>query len=124
MNEQATLFLTELEEALKARARLGQPIGYLELAGTLAMAGPQRIHRLTQALEVLARRDHAAGRPLLATLAVGRSGIPGRGFFQLLQRIGGYRGPDEGVEARRWHGEALAAAVAYWGRSGCGSLGA
>ena len=90
MNEQATLFLTELEVALKARARLGQPVGYLELAGILAMAGPQRIHRLTQALEVLARRDHAAGRPLLATLAVGRSGIPGRGFFQLLESHGGY----------------------------------
>lgn len=116
MNEQALLFLTELEVALKGRARLGRPIGYLELAGELAMAGPHRIHRLTQALEVLARRDQAAGRPLLATLAVGRSGIPGRGFFELLGTLGAYRGPQEGDEARRWHAQALAAAVAYWGR--------
>jgi hypothetical protein len=118
MNEQGALFLAELEVALKAQARLGRPAGYLELAGAMALAGPHRIHRLTQALEVLARRDHAAGRPLLSALAVGRSGIPGRGFFQLLQSLGLYQGPDEGVEAKRWHSEALAAAVAYWSRPG------
>lgn len=115
MSEAAKLLLAELEAALRAQARLGRPIGYLALAAKLMLAGPHRIHRLTQALEVLARRDLAAGRPLLATLAVSRSGIPGRGFFQLLSSLGGYQGPEEGPEARRWHGEALAAAVAYWG---------
>jgi len=114
MNEQANLFLTELEVALRRQAALGQPIGYLALAGVLAMAGPHRIHRLTHALEVLAQRDHAAGRPLLALLAVGRSGIPGPGFFELLAKLGLYEGPDRGPEARRWHEQALAAAIAHW----------
>jgi len=116
MNERANLFLTELEVALTRQARLGQPIGYLALAGALDMPGPHRIHRLTHALEVLARRDHAAGRPLLAVLAVGRSGIPGRGFFQLLSELGRYEGPDDGESARQRHAEDLAAAIAYWGR--------
>ncbi len=114
MNEQALLFLTELEVALIAQARLAQPLGYLALASAMAMPGPHRIHRLTHALEVLARRDLDAGRPLLATLAVSRSGIPGRGFFQLLRERGVYQGPDEGAEARRWHEQALADAIAYW----------
>lgn len=115
MNEAGQAFLAELERVLREQARQGRPLGYLELAAKLDMAGPQRIHRLTHALEVLARRDHAEGRPLLATLAVGRSGIPGRGFFQLLTALGLYRGPDEGSEARHWHAQELAAAIARWG---------
>lgn len=118
MSAQAPPFLTELEVALRRQARLGQPIGYLALAAALGMAGPQRIHRLTHALEVLARRDHAAGRPLLATLAVGRSGLPGRGFFQLLSELGRYDGPDAGEEAGRWHRAELQAAIDHWGRGG------
>ena len=114
MTEQALLFLTELEVALIAQARRRQPIGYLNLASAMRMPGPHRIHRLTHALEVLAQRDLAAGRPLLATLAVGRSGIPGRGFFQMLSERGAYQGPDEGAEARRWHERALSDAIAYW----------
>jgi hypothetical protein len=115
VSEAGQAFLAALDRALREQARLGGPLGYLELAGKLEMAGPQRIHRLTHALEVLARRDHAAGRPLLAALAVGRSGSPGRGFFQLLATLGLYQGPDEGIEARRWHAQELAAAIAYWG---------
>jgi hypothetical protein len=114
MTAEAQALLAALEAALQEQARLGRTIGYLALAGRLEMAGPFRIHRITQALEVLVRRDHAAGRPLLATLAVGRSGIPGRGFFQLLQALGRYQGADDGVDARRWHAEALAQAIAYW----------
>ena len=114
MNEQALLFLTELEVALMEQARLGRPIRYLDLASAMKMPGPHRIHRLTQALEVLARRDLEASRPLLATLAIGRSGIPGRGFFQLLSERGAYVGPDDGAAARRWHERALADAIEYW----------
>jgi hypothetical protein len=114
VSAEAQAFLAAVEAALQQQAERGRPLGYLALAAKLDMAGPQRIHRLTHALEVLARRDAAAGRPLLATLAVGRSGIPGRGFFQLLAALGRYRGADEGVEARRWHEQELAAAIAYW----------
>ena len=114
MSGEGQALLAALEEALKGQARLGRPIGYLALAGRLARPGPQRIHRLTHALEVLVRRDHAAGRPLLAALAVGRSGIPGRGFFQLLRELGRHQGADQGAAAADCHARELAAALAYW----------
>src|SRR3546814_9562843 len=64
----------------------------------------------------MAREDHAAGRPLLAALAVSRTqkgpdggGIPGRGFFQLLTELGRYDGPDQGPEAAAQHARELQA---------------
>ena len=62
------------------------------------------------------REDHAAGRPLLAALAVSRTGngIPGRGFFQLLSELGRHAGPDRGPEAEAAHAAELARVFAYW----------
>lgn len=116
MSAEAQTLLAALEAALREQARQGRTIGYLALAARLQLAGPYRIHRITQALEVLVRRDHAAGRPLLAALAVGRSGIPGRGFFQLLQALGRYQGEDQGPEAQACHQRELAVALAHWGK--------
>lgn len=107
-----------LERCLRQAAAAGAPITYLALAERMAMAGPHRIHRLTLALEELVRADHAAGRPLLAALAVGRSGSPGRGFFQLLRDLGRYQGPDQGEAAAEAHRREFAAATAHWGRPG------
>ncbi len=103
-----------LAAALRAQAGGGQPLAYLALAEAMGLAGPHRIHRLTEALEDLAKADHAAGRPLLAALATGRSGLPGRGFFQLLRALGRYQGGDEGAEAAAAYARELAAAVDYW----------
>ena len=107
-----------LERCLRQAAVAGAPLAYLALAECMGLAGPHRIHRLTLALEELAQADHAAGRPLLAALAVGRSGLPGRGFFQLLRALGRYDGPDQGDEAAAAHARELAAALARWGRRG------
>lgn len=103
-----------LERCLRECIAAGTPLTYLTLAERLAMAGPHRIHRLTAALEDLVRADHAAGRPLLAACAVGRSGLPGRGFFQLLRELGRYDGPDGGTEAAACHARELAAALDWW----------
>ncbi len=104
-----------LEAALLAQARRGELITYAALAADLALAPPHRIHRLTLALEDRVRDDHRAGRPLLSALAVGKSGIPGRGFFQLLSDLGRYAGADHGSDAEAQHRRELADALRYWG---------
>lgn len=104
-----------LRDILRACAGAGETITYPALALRASLPGPQVIHRLTLLLEAMAREDHNAGRPLLAALAVSRvTGIPGRGFFQLLAALGRYDGPDQGPEAGAHHARELAAALAYW----------
>ena len=108
--------MAALRRALGDCAAAGETASYQELARRSAFPGPQVIHRLTLLLEATAREDHAAGRPLLAALAVSRvTGIPGRGFFQLLSELGRYDGPDQGPEAAAHHARELQEALAYWG---------
>ena len=104
-----------LRAALVAAARAGRTVSYLQLADRLLPGEAQRIHRLTLLLEEILREDLAAGRPLLAALAVGRAGLPGRGFFMLLRERGAYDGPDSGPAAAAWRAVALARALAHWG---------
>ena len=106
-----------LQAVLEDLAPQGCSITYRELAAAAGILPPHSIHRVTEALEELIRQDHAAGRPLLAALAVSRgaAGIPGPGFFMLLQSLGRYRGPPKGPEAAACHARELAAALAYWG---------
>jgi len=108
--------MARLRQALQHCAAAGNTVTYQDLARLSAIPGPHVIHRLTLLLEALAREDHAAGRPLLAALAVSRvTGIPGRGFFQLLGELGRYDGPDQGPEAAAQHACELAAALQHWG---------
>lgn len=108
--------LATLRQTLAACARAGETIPYRDLAQRVAFTGPHAIHRLTLLLEAMIREDHAAGRPLLAALAVGRAqnGIPGRGFFQLLVELGRYHGPDQGPEAAACHTRELEQALIHW----------
>jgi hypothetical protein len=94
-----------LRRLLEDRARAGETVRYRDLARAAEVPGPHTIHKTTQALEAITRADHAAGRPLLAALAVGRGsgGLPGPGFFQLLRELGRYDGPDSGPEAESQH---------------------
>ncbi len=103
-----------LRRALVETARARRTITYRDLAVRAELPGPQRIHGLTLALEELVRADHAAGRPLLAAVAVSRppGGIPGPGFFPLLAALGRYRGPDRGPQAAAAHAAELEAAWA------------
>ena len=108
-----TKLTADLRRELVACARAGETVSYRDLAQRVDFPGPHVIHRLTLLLEEMVRADHAAGRPLLAALAVSRSqdGIPGRGFFQLLAELGRY-----GPEAAACHARELAAAVDFWGQ--------
>ncbi len=103
-----------LDTALLDLAKAGKTASYAELAERLRLQPPHRIHRLTLALEARIRLDHAAGRPLLAAMAVGKFGAPGRGFFQLLRELGRYAGPDSGPEAAHHHARERAETEAYW----------
>ncbi len=106
-----------LQRALLGLAAARRTATYNELASLAAVPPPHRIHNLTLRLEDLIRADHAAGRPLLAAVAVsrGQNGIPGPGFFQLLREIGRYQGPDRGPEAAACHAAELQAAWDHWG---------
>lgn len=109
--------MAALRQALRDCAAAGETVTYQELARRTSFPGPHAIHRLTLLLEATVREDHAAGRPLLAALAVSRtSGIPGRGFFQLLAELGRYAGPDQGPEAAAQHALELETARAQWGK--------
>ena len=112
--------LEDLARVLREAAAEGRTLTYAALAPRAGFFPPHSIHRLTEALEELIRRDHAAGRPLLAALAVsrGQAGLPGRGFFLLLHELGRYHGPTEGAEAAACHARELSAALAYWGPQG------
>jgi hypothetical protein len=106
-----------LRPVLHSLAAEGRTITYRELAERAEIPPPQRIHRLTFALEHLIREDHAAERPLLAVLAVSKAtdGLPGPGFFHLCAELGLYDGLDRGPEAAVFHARELARAWAYWG---------
>ena len=112
-------WVAELERLLEALAADGRCVTYNELANLCRVPPPHRIHKLTLALEGLVRADHEAGRPLRAALAISRGPdkIPGRGFFQLLNELGRYAGPDRGPEAARHHA-ALIAALCSGGQTG------
>ncbi len=107
-----------LRACLLPLALARQTITYQELALLAEVPPPQTIHKLTLTLEALAREDHAAGRPLIAALAVSRTAgaLPGRGFFQLLADLGRYDGPDRGPEAAAAHAAELQQAWDFWGR--------
>ena len=106
-----------LRALLQGLARQRRTIAYRELAALAQVPPPQSIHKLTQALEELLREDQAAGRPILAALAVSRTGpgLPGRGFFELLAALGCYAGPALGPEAAAWHAAELQRVWAHWG---------
>ncbi|MBK1697148.1 hypothetical protein CKO21_07790 [Rhodovibrio salinarum] len=105
-----------LRRHLEDHARAGQTVRYRDLAHEAEVPGPHTIHKTTEALEAIARADHAADRPMLAALAVGRGndGLPGPGFFQLLRELGRYDGPDSGEPARIAHAREVNAVVAAY----------
>lgn len=106
-----------LRAELRRIARDRATITYADLAVRAGVPPPHTIHRLTGALEDLAREDAAAGRPLLAALAVGRgaAAVPGRGFFLLIGDLGVYAGPDRGPDAAAWHAAECIRAWDHWG---------
>jgi hypothetical protein len=106
----------ELRRVLTAAARARTTRRYGELAEAAAVPTPHAIHRTAELLEETMREDAAAGRPLLAALAVSKLGdTPAPGFYHLLAELGRYAGPDRGPEAQAAHRAELQAAWDWWG---------
>jgi hypothetical protein len=105
-----------LREALIDQAKAGTTTTYAALAQRLGLRPPQRIHRLTEALESLMEEDAAAGRPLLAVLCTSKTqpGLPGPGFFLKAQTLGIFC---EGSDPRAFHADQLRRAVLFYGVS-------
>jgi hypothetical protein len=103
-----------LRPVLEDVARRRATITYRELARAAGVAPPHSIHKTTLALESLMRADAEAGRPLLAAVAVGKTGRPRPGFFQTLRALGRYHGPDTGPDAEAAHDRERAAVTAAW----------
>ena len=74
-------------------------ISYRNLADHLQVSPPGRIQKITTILETLIIENHHFNKPLMSSLVTGRNGLPGRGFFQICQKIGRYFGPDNGPQA-------------------------
>jgi hypothetical protein len=94
-----------IAEILNDAARDGATLTYRQIADRAEIPPLRRIQTVTSTLEEMVRADHAAGRPLLAALAVSRAGdgLPGPGFFQLCRDLAMYFGPDNGPQARLFH---------------------
>lgn len=107
----------ELRRVLTAMARERATVTYRDLCELADIPGPCRIQRITELLEEIIQEDLAADRPLLAAVAISRGNgqMPQRGFFQLLQSLGRYDGPDDGPSAAAFHQDELEMAWAYWG---------
>lgn len=92
-------------------------ISYGKLARALGFWAPGSIAKVTKALEVTMREDAAKSAPFIAARAVnrGEDRLPGKGFFELAQALGG--GPVEGETERAFHDRSLAEAAAFYTQS-------
>lgn len=106
-----------VDAVLVSLARGRQCITYADLADVADIPAPKRIHKLTQHLEALVRRDAGNNAPLLAAVVVSKRdaglasrGLPGRGFFECCEAHGVRPEASESLEG--WHGRLLAGVFA------------
>lgn len=94
----------------------GQPITYKALCDAMELEPPNRIHRITEALEWLMREDAANEHPLIAALVISRArgGLPAPGFFDLAKELGRFDGDPSGPDAAASHGAMIATTIAFW----------
>lgn len=102
--------LPHLRALLEKQAASGRTLTYAQAAEALGLKPPHTIHRTALMLEALIAEDAAAGRPLVASLVISRTGdLPKPGFFACAALHGVYDGPEEGEEAAAFHAAQLAA---------------
>ena len=96
----------------------GTPVTYQAVARALALAPPNTIHQLTEALEFLMGEDAANGDPFIAALVISRTrgGLPAPGFFERARALGRFDGDAAGPEAWAFHAAELHAAITSWAR--------
>lgn len=90
----------------------GKCITYAEMAEAASIPSPHKIHKLTEFLEELMRRDIALGNPMRAAMVISKvHGMPAPGFFNLAKALGQYDGADTGQEAALYHQTCLKALI-------------
>lgn len=104
------MLAARLRLILLDQARRGETITYRALAERLGLTPPGIIRQVTDALESLMQDDAAAGRPLLAALAVSRGPDqqPGRGFFLKAQELGCLMNAEDPAATAGFHAGELA----------------
>lgn len=109
MTSHVSTLADQLIPFLEDAARRRVTITYAALARAAGVRPPHSIHKTVEALEVLMAQDTAAGRPMLAAVAVSakRHGLPAPGFFQTARTLEVYFGPDQGPQAETFHAIAL-----------------
>lgn len=115
--------LGALRQLLQQAALRQRTLGYLEVAEALKLHQAPRISRVAALLELLLRQDHAAGRPPVAAMVVGKNGVPRSGFFELLAELSGQPAPAEPGAALRLHRQLLAQLYAAAGPQAPGASG-
>ena len=102
---------------LTALARRRGTIIYRDLANALELQPPNRIHQLTDALEVLMQEDRVNRAPFIAAMVVSKvhNGLPAPGFFSCARSLGRFRGSDTGPETHVYHAGELQSAWDCWG---------
>ena len=105
---------------LRTTAVQGTPVTYQAVARALALAPPNTIHQLTEALEFLMGEDAANGHPFIAALVISRTrgGLPAPGFFERARALGRFDGDEAGPEAWAFHAAEFHAAITSWARQG------
>ncbi len=98
-------------------ARFRGTVTYQELAQIMGIAliGAHMGQVTGHILGEISEDEHARGRPMLSAVAVGVSGTPGSGFFDLARQLGKLQ--EESAQAQRafWEGE-RDAVFATWRR--------
>ena len=101
----AGIVLDKLEALLIKAAQQKTSHTYLQVAQALELEAPHVIQQTAELLEALMRIHAQAEAAQLASLVVGRTraGLPGPGYFILLNELGLYQGSVDGADARRFH---------------------
>ncbi|WP_206519463.1 hypothetical protein [Mesorhizobium sp. M2C.T.Ca.TU.002.02.1.1] len=109
-DEDASVLKDRLRQILIELAQAETLVTYKDLAERLGLVPPQTIHRVAGLLEKLMAEDAEAGRPLLASLCVGRlrHDLPAPGFFMTAEALGLFAGAPEGPLAQDFHVRELA----------------
>jgi len=97
--------LADARAVLEELAATGRTLNYREFASVMGIDISPVILTTTYLLEIIVREDFVAQRPVLSSVVIqkGKSGIPRKGFFMLLEELGLYQGDYDNAQAAQWH---------------------
>lgn len=106
----------QIRQILIDTAQKRSTLDYKSLARALGFQPPNTIQKTVAVLEACQEEDAQLNRPQLASVVIQKSGTacPRPGFFQKLDELGVYHGPDRGPDAERWHHDELEKVYRYY----------